>query len=329
MSDVAFTPGSRGFLADRVAWNPGARTQEISLADEAEYSLAGDRQDGAGTVKSRANMPFVGKFRVEISDGDFGPSYAEFDVRLPVTVAGTAWAIVTNVLTVTVPVAHGIKKEQWVVLNQAATAPTGMTGVALIVATVTATTITIAFTSGDASATEAIGVKSQPVDMHMAQPVVLYDNETANDVDINLGDAQAGVYRVFLVDATDQKSADFWSDGTEMVIQTDDAGAGPVAFDDANTDVFTNLRISGGDVILGNRNAIANRIRVEFQAHNFTSVDADTFTCFFEKDGELILKNRSGAAREYALENVGTSRPNRTASPDPNARITELQGPIT
>ena len=98
---------------------------------------------------------------------------------------------------------------------------------------------------------------------------------------------------------------------------------------DAKPRAWTTDAVCDGDVILGNRNAIANRIRVEFQAHNFTSVDADTFTCFFEKDGELILKNRSGAAREYALENVGTSRPNRTASPDPNARITELQGPIT
>lgn len=332
MSDVAFTPNSRGRLADRVAWTPGARTQEISLADEASYNLAGQRQDGASLITSKANMPFVGQYQLELSGSGLGVgnlAFANYVVGMPVEVASTAWDISTNVVTITVAAGHEVETGQWIVLTGNATAPAAMIGVAVQVTAVTATTVVFAYTDDDADATEAGVIKYQPISAKGCDEVTLYDNVTANDVDIDLGTAYAGIYKVFLNDGEDHKFAVFLSDGTEMIIET---VAGPITaidFDDADTDVKTNLRISAGKVLLGNRNAVAGRITVTFEPRFFTKVDADGFVCFFEKAGNLIVKNRLGAAAVLAIENTGTSRPNRVASPDPNPRITELQGPIT
>lgn len=339
MSDVAFTPKERGLLADRVAWTPGARTQEISLADDASYGFAGQRQDGRGLSLSRANMPFVGKYRIELSDSGLGVGdrvYAEFDVQMPRSVAATAWGIVSNVLTITVPAQHEVQLDQWIVLGGFATLAAGAKGVALQVTAVTATTFTVAFTSADASATEAGTVKYQPIAQAGAEWTTIFDNEVADETSIAIGTARPGIYRVFLNTGTpDQKSASFWSDGVEMVIETMDiaAAGAPVdilGFDDADgTAASTNLSITTGVVSIANRNAVVGRITVEYSPKMFTMVDDDGFACFFEKDGDLVLRNRLGATQEFAIENVGTSRANRVASPDPNARITELQGPIT
>lgn len=339
MSDVAFTPKERGFLADRVAWTPGARTESISLVDDASYSLAGDRQDGASTTKSKSNQPFVGRYRVELSDSGLGVgdrAYAEFDVQMPRSVAATAWGIVSNVLTITVPPQHEVQLDQWIVLGGFVTLAAGAKGVALQVTAVTATTFTVAFTSADASATEAGTVNYQPMAQSAAEWTTIFDNEVADEVSIALGTARPGIYRVFLNTGTpDQKGATFHSDGVGMFIETMDiaAAGAPVdvlGFDDADaTAASTNLSITAGVVSIANRNAVAGRITVEYTPKMFTMVDDNGFACFFEKDGELILRNRLGTTQEFAIENIGTSRANRVASPDPNARITELQGPLT
>lgn len=338
MSDVTFTARSRGLLADRVAWTPGARTQEIILADEAEYGLAGRRQDGESLGLSRSNMPFVGKYRVELSDSGLGvgsQAYAVFDVQLPRLVPATAWDITSNVVTITVASQHGVQKDQWVVITGFATAPASMLGVAFLVTAVTDTSFTFALVEGDDSATEAGTVKFQPIAQTAAEWTTIFDNEVADEISIAIGAAQAGIYRVFTNSPNDQKSASFWSDGVEMVIETMDiaAGGAPVdvdGFDDADaTAASTNLSITGGIVSIANRNAVVGRITVEFTPKMFTMTDDDGFACFFERNGDLILRNRLGASHEFAIENVGTSRPNKTASPDPDPRITELQGPIT
>lgn len=335
--DVTFTPNSRGLLADRVLWTPGARTEQISLADEASYDLHGQRQSGAGLVVSKSNMPFVGRYRVELSDSGLGVAnrlYSEFEVLMPRTVAATAFAVSSNVLTVTVAAGHEVQVGQWIVVTGFVSLATGQ-GVAMLVTSITATTIVGALTTADDSATEAGAVKYQPIAESAAQWTVIYDNITVNDVVIALGTAHAGAYRVSLMgDADNSKSALFHSDGTEMVIETMDIAAvgAPVTaldFDDTDTDIKTNLTITAGVVSIHNRNAIATRIKVEFKPYIFTSHDANGFTCFFEKDGQIILKNRLGATHEFAIENIGTSRANRVASPDPNPRITELQGPLS
>lgn len=337
MSDVAFTPKERGLLADRVAWTPGARTESISLIDDASYSLAGDRQSGSGLIKSKANQPFVGRYRVELSDSGLGVgdrAYAEFDVQMPRSVAATAWGIVSNVLTITVPLQHEVQLDQWIVLGGFATLAAGAKGVALQVTAVTGTTFTVAFTSADASATEAGTVNYQPMAQSAAEWTTIFDNEVADETSIEIGTSRAGIYRVFTNSPNDQKSASFWSDGTEMVIETMDiaAAGAPVdvdGFDDADgTAASTNLSITAGVVSIANRNAVVGRITVEFTPKMFTMVDDDGFACFFEKDGELILRNRLGATQEFAIENIGTSRANRVASPDPNQRIVDLQGPL-
>ena len=193
----------------------------------------------------------------------------------------------------------------------------------------------MALTTADDSATEAGAVKYQPIAESATQWTTIYDNITVNDEVIALGTAHAGIYNVSLMgDADDSKQALFRSDGVEMVIETMDIAAtgAPVTaldFDDADTDVKTDLTITAGVVSIRNRNAIATRIKIEFKPYIFTSHDANGFACFFEKNGQIILKNRLGATHEFAIENVGTSRANRVASPDPNARITELQGPLT
>lgn len=237
MGDVAYTPNSRGgLLADRIAWTAGARTQAISLADDAEYGLAGKRQDGAAEATSRANMPFVGRFRANLEAADY--DYAEFHVPMPSSVALTAWAIATNVFTATGAGSDdGLKVGQWVVIRPGsfASAPAAAIGVAVQITAVAAGTFSFAFTSGDDSATEAGTVKYQDVEL------------------------------------------------------VEDGGGGGT----------------------------------------WTDADVDGSSCFFEKDGDLILRNRSGGTLSYALENIGTSNPNRVGSPDPNPRISELQGPIT
>ena len=115
-----------------------------------------------------------------------------------------------------------------------------------------------------------------------------------------------------------------------MVIESFDDGSLVAGFDDADaTAASTNLSITGGVVSLANRNAVVGRITVEFTPKMFTMTDDDGFACFFERNGDLILRNRLGTSHEFAIENVGTSRPNKTASPDPDPRMTELLGPIT
>lgn len=339
MSDVTFTPKERGLLADRVLWTPGARTEQISLADEAQYDLHGQRQDGAGLAVSKSNMPFVGRYRCELSDSGIGVAnrlYTEFEVLMPRTVDATAFAVVSNVLTVTVAAGHEVAVGQWIVVTGFASLATGQ-GTALQVTSITATTIVMSLTTADDSATEAGAVKYQPIAQTAAQWTTVFDNVVADEVSIAIGTAHAGMYRVSLLnDAVDSKQAMFHSDGVEMIIQsffddlTEDVMAEPVGFDDADaTAASTNLSITAGVVSIANRNAIATRIVVEFKPAIWTSHDTNGFACFFEKDGQIILKNRLGATHEFAIENVGTSRANRVASPDPNARITELQGPIT
>jgi len=344
MSDVAFTPKERGLLADRVAWTPGARTESISLVDDASYSLAGDRQDGASLVKSKANQPFVGRYRVELSDSGLGVgdrAYAEFDVQMPRSVAVTEWAITGgNLLTVTVPAQHEVQNDQWVVLGGFANLVAALKGVALQVTDVINTagvhTITFTVTASNASATEAGTVNYQPIAQSAAEWTTIFDNRVADETTIPIGTARPGIYRVFLNAGTpDQKSASFWSDGVEMVLEEFDTIAvpgtlsGPTGFDDVDaTAASTNLSITAGVVSIANRNAVIGRITVEFTPKMFAMTDADAFACFFEKDGELILRNRLGTPQEFAIENIGTSRANRVASPDPNARITELQGPL-
>ena len=143
------------------------------------------------------------------------------------------------------------------------------------------------------------------------------------------------MYRVSIFnDADDSKSALFYSDGTEGFIETFDlatpaASQLPVDFAAIDVAAKTNLEITAGVVTLANNNAIATRITVEFKAAFWATLDENGSACFFEKNGELILKNRLGATKEFAIENIGTFRANRIASVDPNARITELEGPVT
>lgn len=337
--DTSFTPNSRGLLADRVLWTPGARTEEITLADEAQYDLHGQRQSGSVLIASKSNMPFVGRYRIELSDAGLGVSnrlYTEFEVFMPRTVVSTAFAVVSNVLTVTVLIGHEVAVDQWIVITGfAGLVPAGK-GVALQVTAVTATTIVMALTTANDSATEAGAVHYQPISQSATPWVNLYDGITVNDIVIALGASFAGQYRVSMFgDAVDEKTALYHSDGTEMVLQTfthidaDDEDSAVEDFDDADTDGETNLTIDTGVVNLRNRNAIASRITVEFKPYIFTSHDDNTFACFFEKDGQIILKNRLGATHEFAIENIGPSRSNRIASVDPNQRITDLLGPIS
>lgn len=336
-NDVTFTPGSRGRLADRVLWTPGERTEQISLADEASYNLAGRRQDGASEIISRANMPFVGRYRLELTDlgmGQHDSAYCEIDVKMPRTVACTAFSITSNVLTITAPAQHEVHVGQWIVVGGFAGLVAAGKGVALLVTAVTATTIVVGLTTANDSATEAGTVKFQPLGITQVDWVNIYDDITADETEIIIGTAQPGMYRVSQMnDALDDKSSLYYSDGTEGFIQTLDIAAegAPVSqidFDDADTAANTNLEIVAGVITLANNNAIATRITVDYRPSFWTGTDTNGFACFFEKNGELILKNRLGSAKEFAIENIGTFRANRVASEDPNPRIAELEGPI-
>lgn len=334
----------RGRLADRVAWNPGARTEQISLADEASYSLAGKRQDGASEVLSRANMPFVGRFRLELSDlgmGQLDQCFAEFDIKMPRTVSISSSSRTTTVLTLTVAAGHEVHKGQWIVIRGAGTdIKAASQGVALQVASITATTILITVTDDGASggSTATAVIKFQPMAISQVDWVMIYDDVTAEDQDIVIGAPQAGQYRVSAFHDTSKTSfsALFYSDGVAIEIQTYDlaspaASQIPVDFRATNTEQMICLFISSSELILANNDDsnVDTRITVEYKAAIWSVTDADEFVCFFEKNGDLILRNRLGATKIFAIENIGTSRPNRVASPDPNPRITELKGPIT
>ncbi len=311
MSDTVFTTDERGELPDPVTRRPGHRTENIVLADEAEYSLNGKRQDGFQEVVSRINTPFIMRVKAEFSQGDQDLAQ-QYDVSDNKTVVATSHNVTSNSVDLVVPADHGIKVNQFIQVDQAGVTPATLAAAALgtfQVTNVTDTVVTYAATTGDtATIVENVNIRYQKVRMlDQAEAKVIYSDVQVTTENRILSPAQRGSYRVFASDGT---SAQFDSDGTTMNLRGTVAG-----YSDTNTTAASiNLDITGGNVRIENLNAATLTLRIEYSGGAFSDVDQDLFMCLFEKNKEIILKNRTGATRTLALEGIQANVAGRIAS---------------
>lgn len=292
---MAFTPDQRVSVADPVTRVKGHVTSGISLADEAEYDLGGTNT----ALRKRADN--VGRYRVTVEDAGVDAERERvFKVRSVTQVVPTAWAVSTNVVTLTLPSGHGIEDNQWISVAGFATAPAVTLGDFQVTST-TATTALYSATTSNANATEDGTVDFNRVTMEAGVGEVIYDQITGNDVAIALGTLRAGRYVVFAPGQA-PNAANFYSDGT--TVDLDDLTDGIAEYDDANTDARTDLWVNSGVLTLSNRDAVATRIRVEFYPDDFSGLDVNGDNCFYEKAKSLRIKNRSGGTLSYAIERL-------------------------
>lgn len=315
MSDTVFTPNERGELPDPVTRQPGHRTESIVLADEAEYSLSGKRQDGATEIASKIGHPFEGTYEVSFRDDEDRMRYR---VKRN-TLTATAWDITSNVLTLTVADNHRMRQGQWVTVNSfpsASVFPAAGKNFAMQITAINDLTVVMALTSGDASATENFTLAKSDVRMEPGEGETIFNSVIADDEDINLGVLRAGRYRM-LSPTTAVHDAWYVSDGTTIDIEVSGAAGtlpSPDAYLDVDSATLQALFVSGGDLIVTNGAGVATQIRVEYYPDEFDDVDVDGKMCFFEKDGDLVLKNRTGASQTCAIQGIRANVAGRIAS---------------
>lgn len=307
MSDTVYTPDNRGELADPVTIRPGHRTESIVLADEAEYSLSGKRQSGPTEIASRVGHPFEGTYEVSFRDDEERMRYRVKKNNI----TGTIWEVATNELILTVPDNHRLRVGQWVVvtgLPAASTFPASGKDTALQITDITDTTVTVALTiADDGPDTENFTVVKSDVRLTPGEGEVIYNSVIPDNMDINLGVLRAGRYRL-LSPGTTVHDTWFVSDGTTIDMEVEGAVAADVVasvvFIAADSATLQALWVSSGDLIVTNGAAIATQMRVEFYTDEFDDVDVNGKMCFFEKDGDLILKNRTGASATCAIQGI-------------------------
>lgn len=307
MSDTVFTPNERGELADPVTIRPGHRTESIVLADEAEYSLAAKRQDGPTEVTSKIGQPFEGTYEVSFRDDEERMRY-----RVKKNdITGTIWEVATNELILTVPDNHRLRVGQWVVVKgfpSASTFPAAGLNTALQITDITDTTVTMALTaSDDGPDTENFTVAKSDVRMTPGEGEVIYNSDVVADIDINLGVLRAGRYRL-LSPGTTVHDTWYVSDGTTIDMEVEgvviaDVTAS-VVYASADSTTLQALFVNGGDLFLTNGAGVTTQMRVEFYTDEFDDADVDGKMCFFEKDGDLILRNRTGASATCAIQGI-------------------------
>lgn len=306
MSDTVFTPDERAGLPDPAVTRSGHRTENIVLADDAEYSLAGDRQDGVSRIASKQNQPFEGTYQVSFRDDE-----AKMKYRVKKNdIAASAWSVTTNVITVTVLDNHKLRTGQWVTLGQfpsASTFPSALENTAIQITAINDLTFTAALTTGDDSATEAFQVQKSDVRMQPGEGEVLFSGVLADNEDINLGVLRAGRYRM-VSPGTLVHDTWFVSDGTTIDMEIEGTIAGDVsasvAYIAAESATLQSLHVSGGDLLVNNGAGVATTIQVDYYPDEFFDTDVDGKMCFFEKDGDLIIRNRTGASVTAVLESI-------------------------
>ncbi len=319
MSDTVFTPDERGTAPDPVTKRPGHRTESIVLADEAEYSLSGKRQDGFQEITSKVNQPFEGEFEVSFRNDD---EKRRFRVKKNDR-AGTQWQITSNVLTVTHADNQRFREGQWITLSgfpSASTFPAAGKNVALQIIAALDLSFTVALTaSNDGPDTEAFTIGQSDVRMQPGEGETIHNSIVADNVDINLGPLRAGRYRL-LSPGTTVHDTWYVSDGTTIDMEIEGVVAADVTasvvYIAADSATLQALWVDSGDLVVTNGAGVATKMQVEFYTDEFDDTDVNGKMCFFEKDGDLILKNRTGAAQTCAIESIKVPIARRlTASP--------------
>lgn len=287
---MAFTPNERCDAPDPVTRDIGAVTAEISLADEAEYSL--------GKVS-------YGQYEARYVQ-DERPRRVRFNVQAKADIVFSALSKSTTVITATVASGAGeaIQIGQW--LNLQPTASNANATILrgyFIVADKTATTIILTHgTSGTVSDVGAGVAKSDAIVWPEAsQSCVLWDSIIiADNQDENLGKLERGIYTVEFLD-TIAAAGVFFSDGTVLseYMEENSTDEENVKVTDATSNTVTALFVSSGDVLLRNGADIAAKIRVTFTPHMHCGVDQDGSLCFYAKSEALRLKNRLGLTKSF------------------------------
>lgn len=310
---MPFTPDERVGEPDPVLRVKGHVTSSITLADDAEYKLGTSKTSGFDGSKSRSNLK--GRYRVEVEGADDDMDLkASFSVRQRTTVVPTAWSVTTNVATITLPAGHSIEQDEWIEVGGFATAPAAVgnatTKAVVQVTGVTATTATYAATTGDDSATENGTVDTWRVRVNPGENQIVADLDAADDVDVLVGTLREGRYIVYDVGAGVFR-AEYDCDGSTLLLRSTLVGTDEpeVSYADADTAAKTSLYVSSGTIRLNNNDNRTGRILVEYDSSAlFSDKDLDGKICLFEKEGDLILKNRTGASETFSIERLSESQ---------------------
>lgn len=309
---MPFTPDQRVGEPDPALRVKGHVTSGITLADDGSYALGTSKTSGFSGAKSRSNLK--GRYRVESegADDDFDLKMS-YSVRKRTTVVPTAWSVTSNVATLTMPAGHSIEQDQWIEVGGFATAPAAVgnatTKAVVQVTLITDTTIQYAAVTANANATENGTVDCWRVRCDPGEGQVVADLDAADDVDVLIGTAREGAYRVY--DAGGGvKEAWYVFDGTALLLDSTLVGTDEpeVSYADADEAAKTSLYISSGTIRLNNNDARSGRILVEFYPDLFRDKDLDGKVCFYEKGGDLILRNRTGASLTFSIERLSESQ---------------------
>lgn len=304
---MAFTPSNRLSAPDPAARGViGHKTSSIVLADEAEYDLG-----------SAPQVQQVGQYEVSYAN-DERPYRCRFNVADKASVAFSAAAISSNVLTLTVAsgAGEGIQTGQWIQIQLTdPTLDTNATadGAWVLVTDQTATTIVCAFTASNEAALGAGTAEAKMlVFPEASQSIVLHDSiMIADNQDANLGKLERGIYTVEFL-STSALAGIIFSDGTVMdeymeINSTDEENTSVL---DVTSDTVTSLFVSSGDVILRNGADIPVKLRVTFTPHMHSGLDQDGALCLYSKGDarhdkpSLHLKNRLGASKTVAIQRI-------------------------
>lgn len=98
MSETVFTPDERIGLADPVIRKQGHHTQEIVLADEADYTLAATRQDGVSRIDVNNSAYTPGQYRISFDGKGTYAGGDRFEALLtfPPIANGQPWNTVSD-----------------------------------------------------------------------------------------------------------------------------------------------------------------------------------------------------------------------------------------
>lgn len=316
---MPFTPNERFGESDPVLRVRHHITSAISLADDAEYSLGPRIPTGFAATNPRLQVPLKGRYRVSNAtalDEEYNRAM-EFSVRPQADIVPTAWQVTANVATLTVPAGHGLRAGQWIRVSGFPTAPAAV-GNSVTPAVVLITdlndnagaasgvSVRYSATTANASATENGNIRAQKVSLIPGEKVVVFDSLVTDELPaMDIGALRRGKYSVSTPEATSTNgTATYHSDGTLLVISTYvGAGVIPIGFDDADVAAMTNITTSGGRLLL-NANNGTGRVRVEFEPDEFIALDVDGYACLFEKNGDLILRNRLGSTQTFEIERL-------------------------
>lgn len=344
MSETVYTPDERALASDPVVRQVGAKTQSITLADEASYNLGRLRQDGATRVRVPNSGFDPGTYRVQFESSSY-PGGGEFtvDLRFPALPTDADWdkasdgagADVAGVraasmaydhtggnieqeLTVTTESAHNLEVGQYVsiVMDSDLTGTTAFaTGSTISAITAEyrvefvgeADQFSVSFTAGTADDADDAALDANVFVMPKAD--VFYEKTIR---DITLADTESSAAmcgdwdgQLFLINRTEDVSVRFVVDAGAVTESVGDLdAAASLDYDTDGSDGSQGVEIASNALNIYNEDAATNTYDLVLKNSPVTSGDRDGYLCLYVSDRNLILKNRLGASVTASISRV-------------------------